>query len=76
MHFDTIDIDFLDFVTGGADSGDLCPQAMVTHLTGGTPSPEGVAACAKQGITLGHTSAADLPSLPKPTASPTPSLSK
>jgi hypothetical protein len=63
MHFETIDIDFLDAVSGGAGD-DSCSQAMVAHLTGKTPSPEGVQACAKQGITLGHTSAKDLPSLP------------
>jgi hypothetical protein len=70
----TIDIDLLELITGGADDGgapapqtqpDLCSQAMVSHLTGGTPSPEGVAACAKQGITFGFSSPKDLPQLPK-----------
>jgi hypothetical protein len=61
MHFETIDIDFLDAVSGGAGD-DSCSQAMVAHLSGKQASPEGVKACADQGIHLGYTSAKDLPS--------------
>ncbi|HEX4449741.1 MAG TPA: hypothetical protein VH143_02670 [Kofleriaceae bacterium] len=61
MHFDTIDIDLLDVISGGAGD-DSCSQAMVAHLTGKTPSPEGVKACADQGIHFGYSSAKDLPS--------------
>jgi hypothetical protein len=63
MHFDTIDIDLLDVVSGGAGD-DSCSQAMATHLSGGTPNPAGVKACADQGIRLGFTPTKDLPKLP------------
>lgn len=59
---ETIDIAILDLVTGG--EGDLCTQAMVDHLTGKGASAEGIADCAKKGITLGMTSTKDLPQLP------------
>jgi len=64
---DSID---LSLVTGGAGADDLCSQAMVAHLTGKTPSPEGVQACASQGITFGTTPVKDLPQLPTPKATP------
>jgi hypothetical protein len=61
MHFETIDIDYLEAVSGGAGD-DACTQAMVAHLSGNKASPEGIKACADQGIHLGYSSAKDLPS--------------
>jgi hypothetical protein len=62
LSFASIDPRDLDLIGGGAgNGGDLCTQAMVDHLSGKTASPEGVKACADQGIHLGFTSGKDLP---------------